>query len=450
MWRELRELFRLAIPVAVAQAGMQLMGLVDVAVLGRLGPRELAASGVGNAVFFTVSTVGIGIVLGIDPLIAQAVGAGDHLRARRVMWQGAWLATLVTAALTVFLMIAAYLLPVIGAPELIEDARGFLIVRATSLLPFLLFFVVRSYLQAYGRTLPLIVAMVVANVLNFGGDILFVFGGKGPLLGWIPPLHVVGAALATTICTIAELIIVMIPLRNSPVQHVRVDHRFSRQDVASAFKVGLPIGLHMAAEFGVFALVALLAAHAGTQQGAAHQVAISLASFTFTVAVGVATAGSVRVGLAIGARDQSATRTAGHVAFIGGTMVMGTSALLFAFFPRALARLVTDQANVLDAAIPLLMVVAFFQISDGIQAVGAGVLRGAGDTRFTFYANVVGHWLIGLPIALVLGFHYDWGVVGLWWGLCAGLTIVAVTLFIRFERLSRNVIEPIDHAPVAA
>ena len=447
--REIRELFRLAVPVAAAQAGTQLMGLVDVAVLGRLGARELAASGVGNAVFFAFSVVGIGSVLGIDPLVAQAVGAGDHARARRAMWQGVWLAVAISAAMTLFLVLVASGMSLIGAPDLTEDARAFLLVRTTSLLPLLLFFVMRSYLQAYGRTRPLLVAMIAANALNLGGDILLVFGGHsfpswtGPLRH-IPPLGVAGAALATTFCTIAEVAIVFVPARSLGGEAARhVDHRWNGKEVAQAFRIGLPIGLQMGAEVGIFALVALLAARVGTLQLAAHQVAISLASFTFTVALGVAAAGTVRVGLAIGAHDQHATRRAGHVAFFGGVMVMGTSAALFALVPRAMASLITNQESVLHEAIPLLLVVAVFQLSDGIQAVGAGVLRGAGDTKYTLYANLVGHWAIGLPIALFLGFHQHYGVVGLWWGLCAGLTVVAVLLFLRFERLSKGEIVPI-------
>jgi MATE family multidrug resistance protein len=227
------------------------------------------------------------------------------------------------------------------------------------------------------------------------------------------------------------------------ITHVCVEHRWNNRDVGHALRIGLPVGLQMGAEVGIFALVALLAARVGTLQLAAHQVAIGLASFSFTIALGVAAAGSVRVGKAIGARDRLSTRMAGHVAFLGGGLVMGTSAAMFALFPRSLARLVTNQETVLRAAAPLLLVVAVFQLSDGIQAVGAGVLRGAGDTRYTLYTNLIGHWCVGLPIALVLGFKMRWGVVGLWWGLCAGLTVVAVTLFVRFERLSRGEIEPL-------
>jgi MATE family multidrug resistance protein len=449
--REFRELFRLAAPVAAAQAGTQMMGLVDVAVLGRLGARELAASGVGNAVFFAFSVIGTGIVLGIDPLVAQAVGAGDHVRARRALWQGVWLAITVSAVLTCVLAFGANALSYVGAPELTEDARAFLLVRTTSLLPLLLFFVARSYLQAYGRTRPLLVAMIAANVLNLAGDIVFVFGGHGlpwwtGPLRYVPALHVAGAAMVTTLCMILEVLILLVPLRamsRAMGLPAHVDHRWSARDVMHAFRIGLPIGLQMGAEVGIFALVALLAARVGTLQLAAHQVAIGLASFTFTIALGIAAAGSVRVGLGVGARDQLATRRSGHIAFIGGALVMGTSAAMFALIPRSLARLVTDQESVLAAAAPLLLVVAVFQLSDGIQAVGAGVLRGAGDTKYTLYANLFGHWCIGLPTALILGFYRGQGVVGLWWGLCTGLTVVAVLLFRRFERLSRSVIAPV-------
>jgi len=155
-------------------------------------------------------------------------------------------------------------------------------------------------------------------------------------------------------------------------------------------------------------------------------------------------AGSVRVGLYVGARNRVATRVAGHVAFNFGATVMALTELTFAVFPHALARLITNQTDVIRVAIPLLVIAAVWQLSDGIQAVGAGVLRGAGDTKYSLYANLFGHWAIGFPIALWLGFHEKLGVIGLWWGLCAGLTIVAVLLFLRF----RTVVARRDRAAV--
>lgn len=435
---ELRELIRLAAPLAAAQAGTNLMGVVDVAVLGRLGAAELAGSGLANAIFFAFSVIGMGMVMGIDPLIAQAIGAGDRARARHVLWQGIWLGLVVAGTLTAVLLGATLLLPYIGAkPELVSPARIYLLVRLTSLVPHLLYFVMRAYLQAQGVTRPLLLSMIAANVFNLIADIVLVFG-----LGPIPAMGVAGAALATVACTILQFVWVAMAAFRIEV-HGHVDHRWSQPELVRAFRVGLPLSLQMGAEVGIFALVGVLASRLGTLQLAAHQLAISLSALTFCVALGVASAGSVRVGRAIGARNAAATRIAGHTAFVLGIFVMGIGALSFALFPRAIARLVTNQENVIVAALPLMLVAAVFQLSDGTQAVGAGVLRGAGDTRWSFWANVFGHWIIGFPVALLLGFRMGLGIVGLWWGLCAGLTVVAGLLFLRFEKLSRDAIAPI-------
>jgi MATE family multidrug resistance protein len=204
----------------------------------------------------------------------------------------------------------------------------------------------------------------------------------------------------------------------------------------------------MGAEVGVFALVGVLAGRLGQMPIAAHQVAISLASFTFCFAIGIGNAGSVRVGWAIGARDTAAARRSGLVAFATGATIMTLSAVCFWLAPRQLAALLSDRPDVIAASVPLLAVAAAFQISDGIQAVGSGVLRGAGDTRFAFAANFVGHYAIGLPIAIALGLWWSRSVIGLWWGLCAGLTAVAVALLSRFWRLSSREIVPLEAHPV--
>jgi MATE family multidrug resistance protein len=258
----------------------------------------------------------------------------------------------------------------------------------------------------------------------------------------MPPLGVAGAAISTLAATFAELAIVVWAVRRVRLPEA-VDHRWNGREVAQGFRLGLPVGLQMGAEVGIFALVGVLAARLGTLQLAAHQLVIGLISFTYTAVLGVAAAGSVRVGLAVGARDARATRLAGHAAFLGAAGFMLLPALAFAFAPRAVARLITNQPDVLAAAIPLFLVAAVFQMSDGTQGAGAGVLRGAGDTKFAFYANLLGHWGIGLPIALWLGFHLGLGITGFWWGLCAGLTVVAVLLFMRFEKLSRTEITPL-------
>jgi MATE family multidrug resistance protein len=444
---ELRRLFRLAAPLAAAQAGTQLMGVVDIAVLGRYSARDLAACGLANAFFFAISVAGMGVVFGIDPLISQAVGAGDKRRARRVLWQGVWLALIVAGVLTIPLLLSLKLMPLFGVTrELIQPATEYLVVRTTGLVPFLLFFVVRSYLQAHHQTRALVLSMIVCNVFNLIADIILVFGW-GP----IPSLGAAGAAIATVAGNFIQLGIVVWGAgvltgedRKSAGEDTGAPlHKWNGPEVLLAFRLGLPVGLQMAAEVGVFALVGLLAGRLGTLQLAAHQVVIIIASFTFTIAVGVASAGSVRVGIAIGARDPVRTRMAGHTTFIAAACVMAVAAILFALIPESLSRLLTNDRTVIEAAIPLFFVAAFFQLSDGVQAAGAGVLRGAADTRYAFLANLFGHWVIGLPIALYLGFRAQMGVVGLWWGLSAGLTVVAILLFVRFERLSSTGIAPV-------
>jgi MATE family multidrug resistance protein len=435
---ELRRLFSLALPLAAAEAGTQLMSVVDMAVIGRLGGVELAAVGVANAVFFGISVFGLGLILGFDPLISQAVGARDFTRARRVMWQGIWVGLITSALLMIVLSSGPILFRAIGVKhEVVRPATTFLLIRLIGLPAWLVFFVIRAYLQAHHVTRPMVVSMIVSNVLNLIVDIVLVFGA-GP----IPALGVAGAAISTVSCQCLQTAIVAFAVDRMPAGGL-VSRRWNGDDIRRALRVGVPTALQITAEVGIFALVALLAGRMGTIDLAAHQLVISLASFTFTMALGVATAGSVRVGLAVGARDRHAARIAGYAAFVGAAIVMSVSATSFIAFPRALARMITNKPEVVAAALPLFLVAGLFQLSDGLQAAGIGALRGAADTRFAFFSNVVGYWIVGLPLSLYLGFHLHMGVVGLWWGFVAGLTTVAVLVFVRFRDLTAREIVPV-------
>lgn len=440
---ELRRLARLAAPIALAQAGIALMGLVDTAVVGRIGAAALGGVGLADGIFFTMFTLGMGLLMGIDPLVSQAFGARAPGQARRALWQGIWLTAIITALLTPLMAVAPALLRPdwVRDPEVRRVATVFLWVRIPALLPSLAFMAARSYLQAAHRLAPLVWSTVIANVANAALDLLLVFGGGG--FGWLGPLAgwkgwgVYGAAISTDLCAVLQLGILALAVARHPVGSDEPGlHRPHRQTLVHALRVGIPVGLHLFAEVGVFFLAGLLAAYFGPQALAAHQIALKYGSLTFTVAVGVGSAGAVRVGWAVGAQDTPWARRAGFMAFLAGALFMSTSALLFWFAPGALTQLMTDQADVVAIAVPLFFVAAVFQISDGVQGVGAGVLRGAGDSHFTFVANVVGHYLIGLPLALYLAFVRHLGVFGIWWGLCAGLTSVALGLLSRFAWLS--------------
>lgn len=444
---ELSRLSKLAFPLAVVQAGNQLMGVVDTAVLGRLGAVELAATGLANGIFFTISTLGIGTMMGLDPLVSQSLGAGEGARARGLVWQGAWLALILTGILSLPLAAASLALVPAGIEEEVAAvAHRYLMVRLPGLFPFLLFFGIRSYLQAVGHTRALFVSMVACNLLNLGADILLVFGGEvlppwmGPLRG-LPALGVEGAAIATNLCVVLQVVILGLALRRIPKEGAS-RRAFDREEVKTAARVGAPVGLQMAAEVTIFALVGLLAGRMGATTLAAHQISLTLASLSFTAAVGIASAASVRVGKGIGADDMESVRLSGYLAFAAGGAIMALAALAFLIFPRQLGALLSTDPQVVEWAVPLLAIAALFSVSDGVQAVGAGVLRGAGDTRFAFLVNLVGHWLIGLPVAILLSDSL--GIHGLWLGLCAGLTAVAIALLLRFRRISSRPIRRIE------
>jgi MATE family multidrug resistance protein len=448
---ELRALWRLALPLALASAGQSLMGVVDTAVVGRASAAALAGTGLGNVLFFAVSVLGMGLMMGLDPLVSQSLGAGDPARARHLLWQGAWLSLATGAVLALPLSFAPLALAPSGiAPDVAAQASGFLWARLPGLPALLFFFAARAYLQAAGLARAVLWSAVLANVVNFLLDLLLVFGGEA-LPAWCGPLRLVpalgaaGSGIASTMATLLQAAVLALAARLVPVEG-RFRRRPVRSEMGAALRVGLPVGLHMGAEVGIFALVGFLAGRLGTVPLAAHQIAISLASFSFNLAVGIANAGSVRVGWAVGARDTGAARRSGLTAFGAGAALMSAWGIAFLLFPGAFARMMSDDALIVAAATPLLLVAGVFQISDGIQAVGAGVLRGAGDTRFTFLANMVGHWTIGLPAALGLGLALGLGVTGLWWGLCAGLTAVAAALFLRFRRISSREIVPIQLA----
>lgn len=449
---ELGALLRLALPLAVASAGQAAMGLVDAAVCGRAGAVVLAGAGLGNVLFLALAVAGMGLMMGLDPLVAQAFGAGDAAGARRLLWQGTWLAL----AAGVALALPWALVPLALRPLGIEDAvaaqaERFIWIRLTSLPALLWFVAARAYLQGLGLTRAVLVSTLLANVVNLALDVLLVFGGAGlpaaagPLRA-VPPLGAAGSAVATSAVTVLQALYLGLAVRAVRVEGIAGRRRPRRGEIARAARVGAPIALHMAAEVGLFALVGFLAGRLGRVPLAAHQLAIALASTTFTFAVGIGSAGGVRVGWAVGAGDAAQARRAGLTAFAAGAGVMALSGLAFALFPGPLARLMTSDPTVGPEAAALLGVAAVFQVSDGVQAVGAGVLRGAGDTRFTFAANMVGHWAVGLPVAVGLGLGAGLGVRGLWWGLCAGLSAVAAALLVRFLRLSSRPIAPLAGA----
>lgn len=440
---ELVALARLAWPIASAQLLLVSMGLVDTAVLGRVSVTELAGATIGRSIGFGVASLAMGVGMGLEPIASQAVGAGETGRA----W-GALVAALKAVALTwapiaLVGMGVTFLLEPMGiAHDVTVRARWYLTGQLPGLGLYGAYIAVRTYLQAYGDTRAALVAALAANVMNWlvcnllvRGDAALVAVGLPPV--GLPALGALGAGLATSL---AEVLLVGIAFAAARARHA--GGASERVPVRTALRVGLPVGLQLFAEMGIFSLVALVSGRLGVVPASAHQVAIGLASFTYMASLGVSAATSARVGNAVG--EGTSPRRVGllGIALGGGLQTVG--ALAFALFSRQLVGVFTEDARVLELGSQLVRIAAVFQLFDGVQGVASGALRGAGDVRFAFFANLVGYWVIGLPVALALGFGAGLGAPGLWWGLTLGLVLVSIVLVARFVVLTRGKIERVE------
>jgi MATE family multidrug resistance protein len=271
------------------------------------------------------------------------------------------------------------------------------------------------------------VIVLAANVVNALANWVLVYGNLGA-----PALGVTGSGMATSLSNLFQFVCIALYVRNSRFA-VTEQRRPTLAGMRQLLRIGLPMGMHQALEVGIFALAAILMNFFGAVPMAAHQIAIQLASCSFMVAVGCSVAAATRVGQALGRGDVQAAERAGWLSIAVGVGFMAGSALFFLSFNEPLIRLFTDDAAVIVLGASLLKIAGAFQLSDGIQAVTSGALRGAGDTKFSLYASLTGYWLVGLPLCGLLGFYFEGGPKGLWWALVAALTVTALILLARFR-----------------
>ena len=430
---ETRAQLALAIPLSLQQIGVQLMGSVDAALLGHYSDSALAGAGIGNNLLFAITAVAMGIVLGLDSVVPRAIGAGRIDDARRSLAAGIRLALVVGCVTTLLVVASPFLLHLTNTPaDVVADAKLYVFVRAIGVVPLLLAMAMRTYLSARSTTRPLIVAVVAGNLVNALLDLALIFGVDA--IG-LPPLGVAGAGIATVIVQVVIVAVYVVSIRSlDGTARLPVP---TRADAKEIVRYGAPVGGQLLAEIGIFGLATVLAAHLGKVPAAAHSIALNLSSFTFSFAMGIGSATSVRVGHAIGAGDRGLARQRGIIGLQLGLGAMATFASIFVIAPEVLTRIFSDDASVIAATVPLLQIAALFQLSDGTQAIGAGALRGLGETRATLVGNVIGHYGIGLGISLALAFGVGMGAPGLWWGLSAGLTATALYLVLRFLRVTR-------------
>lgn len=418
---ELRPTLRLAGPVILAELGWMGMGLVDTVMVGPLGPAAIGAVGVGNSLHLGFAIFGMGLLLGLDTLVSQAYGARDLALCRAWLHRGTQLALISTVPLMMVLALVWFAIPLLGFhADTLSLLQGYFAIVVLSTPWLLLYAAFRRYLQSTHHVAPVMFVLVSANLINAIANWVFIYGKAG-----MPALGVSGAAWAT----FASRVYMCGLLALAAWWHNRkAAPPAGRTSVRRLVELGLPAASTVTAEVGVFAVATALAGMLEPVATAAHQIALNIAAVAFMIPLGLASAGAVRVGNAVGARNPRGAAAAGWTVIAMGVAFMLGSGALFVAAPRMLIGLFTADEAVLALGASLLLIAAVFQLFDGLQGVVTGTLRGLGDTRTPMVTNLAAHWLLGLPVGYALCFMAGWGARGLWWGLSLGLMVAGVVL----------------------
>jgi MATE family multidrug resistance protein len=426
----------LAAPVVFAELGWVTMGIVDTVMVGPLGADAIGAVGLAGMLFFAIAVFAMGLLLGLDPLVAQAFGAGRIDECHRWLIDAVWLSAIITLpVLAVTAALDASLDSWGLPPGVLALTRPYLGIINWSLPPLLLYVAFRRYLQAMNKVTPVMVALVLANVVNGIVNWALIYGHLG-----LPAMGVRGSAYSTLFArAFMAMWLLGAVIRHQARQSPRLRDTpfgFDRARVNRLFALGLPAAGQSVLEAGVFAAATALAGRVSSEALAAHQIALNMAAFTFMVPYGIASAAAVRVGQAVGRDDGRSASVAGWTAILIGVGFMSCAAAAFFLAPRPLLSLFTNDNGVIGIGVTLLFVAAVFQLFDGLQAVTTGALRGVADTRTPMLWNLTGHWLFGQPLGYTLCFVLTRGVPGPWWGLSAGLMVCGVALLVTWGRAS--------------
>ncbi len=437
IWKsELAALVKLALPVVLSELGWMAQGVVDTIMVGSLGPASIGAVALGNAAFYTPSLFGIGLLLGLDPLVAQAFGRKDYEDCHRWLAQGVYLALFVTPLMMVFVALASFSLGHFGiTAEVATPAAAYLRLLNWSVLPLLIYGASRRYLQGVGQVRVITVTYIAANLLNWAGNWILIYGHFG-----FPAMGVRGSALSTVLARISMAVsLVGFAWRYERKRgHPLFRHWAGPQwtSIRRLMGLGLPAAVQITLEVGAWNTATLAAGFLTPIALATHQIAINYASITYMVPLGISAAAAVSVGHAIGAGDKAKARRAGWLALGLGTVFMVLAGLLFLIAPTPLIELFSHDPRILAVGPGLLWIGAAFQVFDGVQTVCTGALRGLGKTRSPMIANLIGYWVLGLPLGLILCFVLKWGIYGMWIGLTLALIVISGSLLWHWRKES--------------
>jgi MATE family multidrug resistance protein len=437
------ETLSLGLPLIGAQLAQNGIHVTDIVIIGRIGTSELAAMVLAAQFYFTIFIFGSGFAAAVVPLAAQAFARGDLQQVRRAVRMGLWVIMAFSAVTLPLIYLGEPVLLALGQdPHVSRLAASYLHIAGWSMFPALGFMVLRSFLSAVGRAGFVLYVTLIILVVNAAFAYSLVLGYFG-----MPALGLQGAASVALGVNILSLVLTVWYIQARPDLHrFEIFVRFWRPDwhvLKEVFNLGLPISFTILAEVSLFTVASLLMGWIGTAELAAHGIALQCASLAFMIPLGLAQAATVRVGIAAGANDREALVRASWVVVIISAGIAVVGGLAFALFPAFFAGLFLDRskedaAAVLGFATTFVVVAGIFQLVDGLQAIGAGLLRGIKDTRIPMILALISYWGIGFVLAYALAFPMGWGGIGIWLGFVFGLLAASFLLLGRFALLVRR------------
>jgi MATE family multidrug resistance protein len=426
--------------VAIGQVGYIAMQVVDNIMIGGLGAAHLAAASISNSIFILLMVMGLGVSYAVTPLVAIAVGAGKTLDCEEVFKNSIIVNAVTAITLAAFAFLASNIIPYLKQPaEVVGLAISYCRLMGLSILPLMLFQVYKQFLEGLSSTRPAMIITVVANLINLFFNWVLVYGKYG-----FPRLELNGSALATFSSRLFMALVILWYAKSSK-NFAQYDLTLKIKNVSwriirKLLNLGLPTAFQYLFEVGSFSAAVIMIGWLGTKQLAAHQIAINLASISYMAALGISSAGAIRVGNGVGQQNITQVRKAGFTAITMGASMMFCCGVMFIIFRKFLPSLYINDPEVISIASTLLIIAAFFQIFDGTQAVGIGVLRGLTDVKGPTIITFVAYWLVALPVGYILGFIFNLQVVGIWIGFLAGLSSSAIMLTLRFNKKSKQLV----------
>jgi MATE family multidrug resistance protein len=431
--KEFPKNLHIAVPIMVGQIAHLLVALADNIMVGELGAAQLAAVSLGNTLIFIALSVGIGFSFAITPLVAEADAQGDSDKVTSIFHLGFLMSFIMGVLLMLLMFLSEPILYMLDQPkEVVDLAIPYMRWVALSLIPLMMFQAVKQFIDGLSKTTYSMIASIVANIINVLLNYVFIYGKFG-----FPRLEVEGAAIGTFVARILMFLIltVLLVFNKQFKSYFYLLKNYSFGVINKLFHLGLPTALQMLFEVSLFTAAIFLSGTLGTNSQAANQIALNLSALTFMVGVGLGVTATIRVGNQKGLGHFSDLKRIARSLFLLTFIFELVFAFCFLFFRNQLPFIYIDNIEVVELASKILIIAAFFQLSDGFQVVLLGALRGFQDVWIPTLICFIAYWIVGFPISFILSSYYDFGVQGIWMGLLVALSLSAVLMFLRYRYL---------------